>query len=429
MNVTDRRDFLKKLSLLTTAGLTAPALSVFAKNDAIKFDGWEADQFPPPGEDIWDWVRMQFITSPQYIYLNNAGVSPSPSMVRDAWYRLMEMANEAPSHTLWRVMEAGRENIKNRIGGLLNCSGEEITIVRNATEALTLIVNQLKLNKGDEVVLCKYDYPRMLSVWEQKSRDHQIKLNYVDLACPENDEQKIVDQYTSLFTPKTKAVYLTHLINWTGQMIPVAKIAAEAKKRGITVIVDPTQSFGQMKIDLQEMQCDFAGMSAHKWLHGPIGTGILYIKKERILDLPSYYSPNPKFEKTMLKFDDHGTRNSTAEFALAHAIDFYEYITIEQKTKRLQYLKNYWLQKLIDHPNLILYSPTSANLSGALATIGFKNADAQTVSNDLLHDHNIIVATCIIHNISGIRVSPSIYNTEAELDVLVEKLLKVLDKK
>jgi selenocysteine lyase/cysteine desulfurase len=425
--VTDRRDFLKKISLLTTAGLTLPSLTIFAKNDAIKFDGLESDHLPPPGEDLWNWVRMQFSAAPSYIYLNNAGVSPSPQVVRDAWYRMMEMANEAPSHNLWRILEAGRDNIKKRVSDFLNCTPEEISIVRNATEALSLIVNQLHLNKSDEVVLGKYDYPRMLSVWEAKSRTEGIKLNYVDLKFPEEDEQKIVDKYISLFTKKTKVVYITQMINWTGQVVPVAKIAVEAKKSGITVIVDPTQAVGQMKVDLQEMQCDFAGMSAHKWLHGPVGTGFLFIKKDRIVDLPSYFSPNPKFDKSMLKFDDHGTRNSTAEFALAHTLDFHDYITMERKVDRLNYLKNYWLNQVKDHANIQLYTPSQKHLSGASVTIGFKNMDAQVAANKLMTDDNLIVANCTVHEVNGIRISPSIYNNEYELDILVNSLLKILN--
>jgi selenocysteine lyase/cysteine desulfurase len=425
--VTDRRDFLKKISLLTTAGLASPALSVFAKDDAVKFDGLAFEHLPPPGEDIWNWVRMQFSASPSYIYLNNAGVSPSPQVVRDAWYRMMEMANEAPSHNLWRILEAGRDNVKKRIADFLNCTPEEITIVRNATEALSLIVNQLPLNKADEVVLSKYDYPRMLSVWEAKSKTQGIKLNYVDLQFPEEDDQKIVDKYVSLFTKKTKVVYLTHMINWTGQVIPAAKIAAEAKKMGITVILDPTQSVGQMKVDLQEIPCDFAGMSAHKWLHGPIGTGFLFVKKDRIAELPSYFSPNPKFDKTMLKFDDHGTRNSTAEFALAHALDFHDYITLERKMDRLYYLKNYWLDQVRDHSNIVLYTPTQKHLSGSLVTIGFKNMDARVAVNKLMNDDNLIAANCTVHEVNGVRISPSIYNNEYELDILVKRLLKVLN--
>jgi selenocysteine lyase/cysteine desulfurase len=425
--VRNRRDFLKKISVLTTAGLAAPAMSLFAKNDGIKFDGIEFDDLPPPGDDLWNWVRMQFSASPSHVYLNNAGVSPSPQVVRDAWLRMMEMANEAPSHTLWRTLEAGRDNVKKRLGELLNCSGEEITIVRNATEALSIIVNQMKLNKGDEVVLGKYDYPRMVSVWEQKEREQKIKLNFVDLQFPEDNEQKLVDKYTSQFTNNTKVVYLTHLINWTGQVLPVAKIAAEAKKKGIKVILDPTQSFGQMKLDLQEIGCDFAGMSTHKWLHGPIGTGILYIKKDRILDLPSYFSPSPKFEKTMLKFDDFGTRNSTAELALSHTVDFHDYITMERKMERLNYLKNYWLDQVKNHQNILVYTPTTMGLSGALVTIQLKNVDTQVVVNKLMTDENIIVANCTVHDVTGVRISPSIYNNEYELDTLVKRLLKLLN--
>lgn len=413
--------------MLATAGMVSPALSVFAKNDAVKFDGIDFALFPPDETDIWNWVRMQFSASPSYIYLNNAGVSPSPQVVRDAQYRMMEMANEAPSYTLWRVLEAGRDNIKKRLGDLVNCSAEELTIVRNATEALSLIVNQLKLSKGDEVVLGKYDYPRMISVWEKKAKVEGLKLNYVDLKFPEEDEQQIINKYLSLFNKNTRVVYLTQMINWTGQIIPAAKIAAEAKKQGITVILDPTQIIGQKPLDLKEIQCDFAGMSLHKWLHGPLGNGLLYVKKDRIIDLPSYFSPNPKFEKTMLKFDDHGTRNSTAEFALAHTLDFHDYINLDRKINRLLYLKNYWFDQVKDHPNLINYTPKSNALSGSIVTIGIKNVDVQVAVNKLLIDDNIIVANCTIHDVAGIRISPSIYNNEYELDVLTNRLKKLLN--
>jgi len=425
----NRRSFLKNISALAAVGAVSPALSVFAKNDHIKFDGIQFDQPPPPNDELWNWVRMQFSASPSYIYLNNAGLAPSPKLVRDAWLRMIEMANEAPSHTLWRILDAGRDNVKKRLADLLNCSWEELSVVRNATEALSIIVNQIKLNAGDEIVLSKYCYPRMIAVWEQKAKEHKLKLNFVDFKFPENDEQKIIDKYTTHFNAKTKVVYLTHMLNWTGQVIPAAKIAAEAKKKGITVILDPTQSFGQMKLDLKEMQCDFAGMSAHKWLNGPLGTGILYIKKERILDIPSYFSPSPKFDNNMLKFDDHGTRNSTAEFALTHAMDFQDYITLEKKRERLLYLKNYWLDKVKDHPNIIIYTPTSPELSGALVTIGLKNMETQLVVNKLLSDDNIVVTNCTIHDISGFRISPGIYTNEYELDILVDRLLKLLNDK
>jgi selenocysteine lyase/cysteine desulfurase len=217
------------------------------------------------------------------------------------------------------------------------------------------------------------------------------------------------------------------LINWTGQLIPAAKIAAEAKKRGITVILDPTQTFGQIKLNFQEIQCDFAGMSVHKWLHGPIGTGLLYVKKDRIPDLPSYFSPNPKFEKTMLKFDDHGTRNSTSEFALAHTLDFHDYIGFDRKITRLNYLKNYWLDKVKNHPNFQNYTPESNNLSGSIVTFAVKNVDPQVAVNRLQSDESIVVANCTIHDIAGIRVSPSIYNNEYELDLLVSSLTKILN--
>lgn len=416
-----RRGFIKKIGLGVLSTTILSDLSAFKSDDVIKFDGLNIPNFPNNNDDeFWSWVRMEFNPSPSHIYLNNAGLSPAPKMVRDAIYRMMEFANEAPTYTLWRVLEAGRANIKNKIAQNFNCSEDEVSIVRNATEALNTIIMKIPLNKGDEVINANLDYPRMTKAWKFREKSCGIILKTVKLDIPENDENAIVEKYVSLMTSKTKIIYLTMLINWTGQLIPVAKIASEAKKRGILVIIDPTQAVGQMKVDLKELGADYAGFSGHKWLNGPLGTGVIFIKKEYISKIDSFFSPSDS--DNMLKFDDQGTRNSTLELALAHTFDFNEYIGLERKQNRLIELKEYWINAIKDHPNVIIHSPISKNLSGAIGVFSLKNMASSIIINEL-SINNIVATRCTHETLDGIRVSASIYNNKYELDRFINIIL------
>lgn len=420
----NRRSFLKKIGLGAVSLSLLPELNAFSNNEIIKFDGINPNGFPNDFNDdeFWAWVRMEFNPSPSHIYLNNAGLSPSPKMVRDAVYRMMDFANEAPTHTLWRILEAGRDNIKKRISDTFNCLPEEICIVRNATEALNTIIMKLPLEKGDEVIIANLDYPRMLKAWYHREKNCGIVLKTVKLSIPENNEDEIVKKYVDMMTSKTKVIYLTMLFNWSGQLIPVAKIAAEAKKRGIIVIIDPTQSVGQMKVDLQVLNADFAGFSCHKWMNGPLGTGVMFIKKAFLDKIDSFFSPNTE-DKTMIKFDDQGTRNSTLELALAHTLDFNDYIGLERKQERLLTLKEYWINALKDHPNIEIHSPIDRKLSGSIGVFSLKNIPTLQVVTDLLSKENIVVTRCLIDNIDGIRASASIYNNKYELDRFIDVIL------
>jgi len=283
-----RRDFLKK------AGLTAGALSLPGIFEPILATGFQnavdrvntlSPEDAASDEDFWNWVRLQYTVNPNLINLNNGGVSPQPKSVQDAHIRYYQHCNEGPSYYMWRELDKGREPLRRRLAELAGVDAEEIAINRNSTEGLNSIIFGLTLQAGDEVVVSKQDYPNMLNAWKQREKREGIKLVWVNHDLPSEDEAKLAKTYTDAFTAKTKIVHVTHMINWTGQIIPVRKIADAAHARGIEVICDSAHTFAHIDFKIGDLGCDYWATSLHKWLCAPFGSGMMWIKKEKIKNI------------------------------------------------------------------------------------------------------------------------------------------------
>src|SRR5688500_11738098 len=236
-------------------------------------------------EDFWYSIQQAFTVSPSLINLNNGGVSPSPKVVQDAMKKYHDLSNEAPSYYMWRILDQGREPLRKNLATLAGCSEEEIAIQRNASEALETVIFGLRLKAGDEVVLSRQDYPNMINAWKQREARDGIKLVWVNLQLPSEDETYLLNAYTRLFTQKTRIVHVTHVINWNGQILPVRRIADAAHAAGIDVLVGGAHSFAQIIFRMPDLGADYFGTSLHKWLSACIGSGMLYVKKEKISEL------------------------------------------------------------------------------------------------------------------------------------------------
>jgi len=424
----NRRDFLKRMGLASAAGITGASL--WSKPfEEIKTT--LISKLDPPGdEDFWGWVKTQYTVSPNLVNLNNGGVSPQPKIVQDAFFRYNTMANEAPTYYLWRIMEDGKSAVREKLAAMIGAAENEVAINRNATEALDTLIHGFELKKGDEVIVSKYDYPRMMSAWKAREKRDGIVLKWVDFTFPETDTTALVNKYTSLITPKTKLVYITHLINWVGQLLPVKEIAAEAKKQNIKVMVDAAHSFSQMPTNVKEWNIDYMGTSLHKWLGAPFGTGMMYIRKEEIAGIRTFFNEDPSMDPgNMKKFEELGTRATTAELAIGEAIDFHHIIGLERKQKRLFELKQYWVDKVKDHSRIKILTPQTKELSGALGLVEIDGINASEIDYYLLHEHNIHTVGIQHEQINGIRVTPNVYTSFSDLDRFVKGLKVLADKK
>ncbi|MFI5156804.1 MAG: aminotransferase class V-fold PLP-dependent enzyme, partial [Chitinophagales bacterium] len=366
------------------------------------------------------YIQQSYTVSPSLINLNNGGVSPAPKTVQDAMKRYQDFSNEAPSYYMWRILDQGREPLRKNLARLAGCSPEEIAIQRNASEALETVIFGLELKAGDEVVLSKQDYPNMINAWKQREMRDGIKLVWINLELPSEDNEWLTAQYTRAFGPKTKLVHVTHIINWNGQIMPVRKIADAAHAKGIDVLVDGAHSFAQFEFTIPGLGADYFGTSLHKWLGACIGSGMLYIKKDKIRNTyPLFAAGDPKSED-IRKFENLGTRPFFIEQAIGKAIEFYEMIGAKRKEERLFYLKNYWMTRVKDNPKVKLGTSMSPGYGCAIGIVAIEGRKPAELDNWLFEKYKVHAVGIEWENIHGVRITPNVYTTTKNLDVLVE---------
>lgn len=374
-------------------------------------------------ESFWKEIRAQFCTSTNLINLNNAALSPQPVVVQQEHYRNDQYSNEGPSYFMWEKLDSQRENLRNKLAIIAGCEANEIAISRNATEALNSIIYGIDLKRGDEVVLSDMDYPFMINAWKQRAQREGIQLKFVALNSPEKSDRDIIKKYKTAISPNTKVLHLTHMINWNGQILPVEKLVKIAHKYGCKVIVDAAHSFGHLPHSIRKLNADYYAASLHKWMCSPFGTGLLHIKKENISNTwPLHSAYDPKSDD-IRKFEFLGSRSFAAEMTIAKALEFHEQIGTEIKYKRLSLLKNYWIDQVSDLKDFELKSPAcSMYEGGAIAAFSLKNVSVDTIVEQLIKRYKIHVGKVNLPNLKAVRISPHIYTSKKELDILAKAI-------
>lgn len=419
-----RKSFLHK-GILATAGLSLLDFMHTAKAAALQEKLKSIALLTPAeaamSEGFWEQVRAQYIISGKPVNMNNGGVNPQPKMVRNAYIRNYEFCNDVPSYNMWRVLDKDREPLRERVAKMIGVSQEEIAFNRNTTEGLSTIIFGMDLKPGDEIVLSNFDYPNMENAWKQRAKRDGIKLNYIELEMPVEDDEAVVKKFAEAITPRTKLVHITHMMNWTGQIMPVRKIADVAHAKGCEVLVDGSHSFAHIVYTIPQLGADYYAASCHKWLGAPFGTGVMYIAKDKIQQIwPLVSAPMPD-AGNIGKFECLGTRSFAAEMTVKNALDYHELIGAERKEERLRYLKNYWCGQAAGIKGFKLYSSLKPQYGCAIATFGLAGKDANDIERELTaaNFHTSIVKH---GNVNGVRVSPNVYTTTDELDALVEAI-------
>jgi selenocysteine lyase/cysteine desulfurase len=424
MSAFNRRSFLNKVGTISAtaffSSITKPAWSRNLQKALKDAEGITPGELATE-EDFWYYIQQSFTVSPGLINLNNGGVSPAPIPVQEAVKRFYDYSNEAPSYYMWRILDQGREPLRKNLAKHAGCDAEEIAINRNSSEGLETVIFGLQLKAGDEIVAAKQDYPNMVNAYNQRQKRDGIKMVWINLELPSEDENYLVNQYIKAFTPKTKIVHITHIINWNGQILPVKKIAQEAHKRGIEVIVDGAHSFAHFDFKIPDLECDYFASSLHKWLFAPIGSGMLYVKKEKIKNIyPLFATSDDPLKGDIRKFENLGTRPFFIEQAIGKALEFHEMIGSERKEKRLHYLKNYWMEKVKNVPKVKLNTSLNPKWGCAIGNVGIEGKKPAELDSFLFDKYKIHTVAIEWENISGVRITPNVYTTIANLDLLVE---------
>ena len=422
--MTSRRNFISQVTALAGTSLL-PTFKGLSSNDLHsiqQFSPSKSAQMMATDEDFWYQIQQAYTVSPQIINLNNGGVSPSPTVVQNAVERYNKFANEAPSYFMWRILDQGREPLRENLAKFSGVSSEEIAINRNATEALDTVILGLPLTRGDEIVLCKYDYPNMLHAWRQRELREGIKINYVEIDLPLENNDLIVQKYVEQMTPKTKVVHITHIVNWNGQIMPVKRIADEAHKRGIEVLIDGAHSFAHLMYKIPELGGDYFGTSLHKWLSAPIGSGMLWVKKEKISKIFPLIPNDKPNSDNIRKFENLGTRPFMIEQAIGQALNFQLAIGNARKEARLQFLKTYWTKEASKITKVKLNTPLKPEYSGALSHFSIEGMEAGKIESELFAKYKIHTTPVKWEKLDGVRVTPHVYTTLQDLDRLLEAI-------
>ncbi len=428
----NRRDFFKKATAVagtfSFAAIANPLLAeeMNSQKKAINLVPFEESL---TDEDFWSWVRESYTVSSTIINFNNGGVSPQPKVVQDAHIRYYQYANEAPSYFMWRILDQGRESLRMRLADLAGCDTDEIAINRNATEGLNTIIFGLNLKAGDEVIVTKQDYPNMLNAWKQREKRDGIKLVFLNFDLPQEDDAYFVKAFREAITPRTKIIHITQMINWTGQLLPTRKIADLAHENGCEVIVDGAHTFAHIDFKIPDLGADYFATSLHKWLCAPFGSGMMYVRKEKIAGVWALLSNDKPDGDNIRKFESLGTRSFASEMAIGSAIDFHETIGSKRKEERLRMLKNYWVEKVQHLPNVKINTPLKAAYSCAIGNFSIDGWKPEDIDSQLFNQYKIHTVGINWENIHGVRVTPHVYTSLKELDRLVTAIEKLAGEK
>ncbi len=440
MNSSNRRAFIKSAGLAIGAMGSSTLLSSAATNNNNRISN-STPALPnrPPlksiaqNEAYWQAVAAHYEVSDEIINLENGywGIMAKP--VLNEYLAISERINQR--NTLFARTEWWSEFIKihQTVADFLQISPKEIALTRGATEALqALIMGYKHLKPGDKVLYADLDYSEMKNAfrWLKERRGVEvIKINFPEPA----NWQNVTELYRQAFEdhPEIKLMLLTHLNNWTGLISPVKQIAKMAKAKGIDIILDAAHSVGHVDFDINELGCDFVGVNLHKWVGAPIGCGAMIIKQDRIDDIDTYlgknlHNPN-KQPADILDRIDTGTANFAAYLTIPSAIDFHNRISTEAKQLRLKYLRDVWVDQVRGHSGIQIMTPDDDRMVAALTSFRLNNQtstqDNNAIAKQLAQQFGILtVRRTGPAKGDCVRVTPSIYNTPAQMLKLANAL-------
>src|SRR5438128_450784 len=428
--MTTRREFLSSMAV---AGLAAqPVFRERAIRSLFRASAIAGDRSPAAvadDETYWAEIQRAFDSDRTMINLNNGGCSPTPSHVLEAMIRDLRFSNELPVEHMWRVLEPRIESVRRDLASEFGCDPEEMAITRNASESNEIMIMGLDLKAGDEVVVTNQNYPRMLTAWDQRARREGIVVKQVSFKVPPPSDNYLVDQFKAAVTPRTKVIEVTHITNLTGQIMPVRQLVDFARPRGIEVFVDGAHAFAHFPFKRDDLDCDYYGTSLHKWLLAPIGTGFLYVRKEKQKKIWPLMAAPAAMDNDIRKYEEIGTHPAANHNAIAGALAFHRGIGSERKAARLRLLRDRWAKRLMAaDPRVKVLTPLNDTDSCGIGLIHVEGTDTAKLQAHLWEKHRIMTTPIVHPEFNGLRITPNVYTTLSEIDVFTEKMEDVLKK-
>ncbi|WP_291786507.1 aminotransferase class V-fold PLP-dependent enzyme [Cecembia sp.] len=413
-----KREFLKSLaftSLASSASFKAlsETMQVYAHVPADELAKDEA---------FWLKVREGYRLKTDYINLENGYYCFVPQETLEGYIKWIREINYQGSWYFRTVQWDNKDRAAARLADTFGGTADEVAITRNATESLDVIISGYPWEKGDEAIFAHQDYGSIKNMFELVSRRYGVVNKIIDVPLlPESDEE-IVKVYEDAITPNTKLIMVSHMINITGQILPVKKICEMAHKYGVEVMLDGAHCIAHFDFKINELGCDYYACSLHKWLSVPLGAGLLYVKKEKINKIWPLMAPYQLDQANIKNLNHTGTHPVATDLAVNNALDYYEKIGANRKEERLRYLQLYWSDKVRDVPGIMVNTPADPARSCGIANVGIKGMEPTEMAKILLDGYGIYTVGINYAGVVGCRITPNIYTTPKELDVFVNAL-------
>ncbi len=373
-------------------------------------------------EEFWRTIRGKYRLTTDYINLENGYYSMQAEAVLDAFIGKVREINLSASYYMRTRQADDKLAVRRRLAAMAGCSADELIITRNTTESLDTVIAGYDWRPGDEAVMAAQDYGAMLDMFALQARRHGMVNRIVSLPINPASDEEIVQLYANAIGPRTKLLMVAHMVNISGQILPVRKIADMAHQKGVAVMVDGAHSFAQLEFAIPDLGGDYFGASLHKWLGTPLGAGLLYVRADKIAGLWPIYGDAGVADTDIRKLNHTGTHPVHTDLAIMDAIDFHESIGIARKEARLRYLQNYWTDRVHGVKNIVMNTPADRRRSCAIANVGIEGLAPGDLAKTLLDRYQIWTVAINTANVQGVRITPQVFIGTAELDRFVTAL-------
>ena len=417
----NKRTFIRT-SALTGAGL-AMGMDSLAKHFASKSS--VSPILLAEDEAFWSSIRQQYLLKPDYINLENGYYNFIPQPLLEKFIGHVREVNYQGSWYMRNNAVENKRKVIEKLAAMVGCSADELTLTRNTTESLDIVITGKHWQAGDETIMAEQDYGSIIEALKHVSNRYGVVNKMISVPNHPSSDEEIVNLYANAITPKTKLILVSHIINITGQILPIRKICDMAHAKGVEVLVDGAHAIAHFQFKISDLNCDYYGSSLHKWLSTPLGAGLLYVKKERMPDIWPLIVGWEKDPYKMLRISHTGTHPAHTDLTIADSIDYYNMIGAERKEARLRYLQQYWTSRVRNHPKIILNTPVDPKRSCGIANVGIEGMKPAELAKRLLEEHKIFTVAIDGANVFGCRITPNVYTTIAELDQFVAALKKL----
>lgn len=417
-----KREFIK-VSGLAALGLfcQTPAMKALTKNTA-----YALPEMADSSEAFWEEVRKGYDLPDAFINLENGYYCVQPLPVLHACERHMAALNREGAYYMRTRQLEDKKRIAEQLCSVAGCEPGTLMITRNTTEALDLVISGFPWKAGDEAVMADQDYGAMRDMFKQVAARHGIKLVSVSVPNHPKSDEELVALYEKAITPNTRLLMVSHVINITGQVLPVRKLADMAHAKGVQVMVDGAHAFAHIRFKLSDLNCDYYGCSLHKWLSAPLGAGFLYVRKDHIPELWPLMAESESVPKTdILALNHMGTIPAHIQLSIEDALGYNIKLGWERKEARLRFLQRYWTDKVRHLPDVILNTPAEEERTCAIANVGIRQYTPAALAEVLFKKYGIYTVAIDTPSVKGCRITPNVYTRLKELDALVTAITEL----